>query len=107
METVLLTKEEFLATMSSPVQDVSTEATDVVHIWQYVAAIPKIDLRGHSINDRFVEHVYRDSNSYFDHVLVMTTTKNVYLVVVVDLKNDRVHGHRLLDLNEEYGLPPK
>ncbi len=34
----------------------------------------------------------------------MTKTKNVYLVVVVDLIANAVHGHHLLDLNEQYGL---
>ena len=29
---------------------------------------------------------------------------NVYLVVVVEVSNDEVVGHRLLDLNKEYGL---
>ena len=37
-------------------------------------------------------------------MLVTTTTKNVFLVVIVDLRADRVFGHYLLDLNEEYGL---
>ena len=34
----------------------------------------------------------------------MTRTKNVYLVVVVDLVHDLIYGHLLLDLNKEYGL---
>jgi hypothetical protein len=47
---------------------------------------------------------YRRGDAQFDHVLVTTTTKNVFLVVVVDLRKDSIFGHFLLDLNEEYGL---
>jgi hypothetical protein len=64
------------------------------------------DLEGHTRYDRFVECVYRSANGQFDHGLVMTKTPNVYLVVVVDLKHDTVYGHRLLDLNREYGITP-
>ena len=51
-----------------------------------------------------VRIVYRDAAGRFDHVMVMTKTKNVYLVIVVDLTGDGIHGHHLLDLNEKYGL---
>lgn len=85
-------------------RDVTHEVTNVLDIWPYVESIPIADLEGHEIFDRRVEYVYRDPNERHDHVLVMTKTKNVYLAIVVDLILDRVHGHRLLDLNKEYGL---
>ena len=34
----------------------------------------------------------------------MTQTCNVFMAVVVDLPNDRILGHHLLDLNIKYGL---
>jgi len=85
-------------------RDVSLEATDVIDIWPYVSAIPQEDLRGHQIWERYVEIVCRDANNHYEHVLVMTKTRNVYLVVVIDLIWDRIFGHYLLDLNEKYGL---
>jgi D-serine deaminase-like pyridoxal phosphate-dependent protein len=85
-------------------RNVTQEATNVLDIWPYVASVPVADLRGHQIYDQFVEYVYRDATGRFDHVLVMTRTKNVYLTVVIDLVHDRIHGHHLLDLNEKYGL---
>ncbi len=85
--------------------DVTHEAISVIDVWPYVEAVPEIDLGGHVIYDRLVEFVYRDATGSFDHVLVMTKTKNVYLAVVVDLALVRIHGHHLLDLNEKYGLP--
>jgi len=45
-------------------------------------------------------------NHRFDHVLVNSEDRNVFMVVVLDREAGKVHGHRLLDLNREYGLSP-
>lgn len=76
----------------------------VIDVIPYVDAIPQRDLLPHVLHDHFVEYVYRSSDNRFDHVLFMTKTENVYVVVVVDLQVNEIHGHRLLDLNEEYGI---
>lgn len=102
----LLSSDSFQATFVAPMRDVTQEVTDVIDIWPYVAAVSAVDLLGHSIWDQFVEYVYRSADNRFDHVLVMTKSKNVYLAVVVDLVEDRIHGHRLLDLNQLYGVSP-
>jgi hypothetical protein len=104
MQTRRLTKDEFKATMTLKMHNVQESATDVLDIWPYVHSVPSDDLEGHVIYDPFVDGVYRTEDDHFDHVSVMTKTKNVYLVVVVDLANDSFYGHRLLDLNREYGL---
>jgi hypothetical protein len=104
VQTRRLTEDEFKATMTAPMHDVTESPTEILDIWQYVPSVPSSDLEGHSIYDRFVEVVYRSEDDRFDHVLVMTRTKNVYLAVVVDLAHDLIYGHRLLDLNREYGL---
>ncbi|HEY7119980.1 MAG TPA: hypothetical protein VH475_25555 [Tepidisphaeraceae bacterium] len=103
--THLLGEEQFLATFAAPMRNVTDETTNVIDIWPYVDSVPAEDLRGHEVYDRFAEYVYRDASGRFDHVLVMTKTKNVYLAVVVDLHHATVFGHHLLDLNEKYGLP--
>jgi hypothetical protein len=103
MQTRRLEKQEFLATMSPKMHDITLSATDVLDIWAYVQAVPLADLEGHAVYDRFVERVYRSGDGRFDHVLVMTQTKSVFLVVVVDLGKDDVYGHRLLDLGKEDG----
>jgi hypothetical protein len=104
MQTRQLTEGEFKATTTPKMHSVTATATDVLDIWPYVDSVPATDLESHSIYDRFVEIVYRSDDDCFDHVLVMTRTKNVYLAVVVDLARDSICGHRLLDLNREYGL---
>ncbi|HEV3262103.1 MAG TPA: hypothetical protein VG013_34950 [Gemmataceae bacterium] len=104
MQTRQLTEGEFKAAMTPKMHNVTETATDVLDIWPYVDSVPASNLEGHSIYDRFVEVVYRTDDDCFDHVNVITRTKNVYLVVVVDLVHDSIYGHRLLDLNREYGL---
>jgi hypothetical protein len=104
MRTRQLTEHEFKATLTPPMQTVTETATGVMDIWPYVDFVPAADLEGHVIFDRFIEVVYRCDDDSFDHILVMTRTKNVYLAVVVDLAHGSIHGHRLLDLSREYGL---
>jgi hypothetical protein len=77
----------------------------VIDIEPYVRGVPAPDLEGFSVHDDLmVEVVYQSQDGRFDLVHVMTRRKNVYLVVVIENKNDRIHGHCLLDLNKEYGL---
>ena len=104
MQTRQLSEGEFNATMTTRMHNVTATATDVLDIWPYVDSVPATDLEGHAIYDHFVEVVYRSDDDCFNHVLVMTKAKNVYLAVVVDLAHDSIYGHRLLDLNREYGL---
>jgi hypothetical protein len=104
MQTRLLSESEFKATFVPRMRDVTKIAMDVLDIWPYVDAVPQDELEGHLIFERFIEKVYRSGNDRFDHVQVMTKSPNVYLIVVVDLQFDCFYGHRLLDLNKEYGL---
>ena len=104
VHTSLLNDEAFHATFAAPMRDVTGEVLHWVDIWPYVESVPAGDLRGHEVDGQFVDYVYRDAAGRFDHVMVMTKTKNVYLVIVVDLTGDGIHGHHLLDLNEKYGL---
>lgn len=107
MKTRLLDDFEFKATFESPMQDITSTASEVIDIWQYVDAVPVSDLFGQTIVGGQVEHVYRNAIATFDHVLVSTRSANVYLVIVVDLKHETVFGHHMLDLNSEYGLTTK
>nr|WP_321442364.1 hypothetical protein [uncultured Hyphomonas sp.] len=104
MKTRLLNAAEFRATFEHPMRDVLETATSVIDIWPYVAAIPVNELFGSLIIDGSVQHAYRNRSDTFDHVLVVTQTPNVFVVVIVDLVRNEIFGHHLLDLNQEYGL---
>lgn len=66
--------------------------------------ISAADFGLHKPYGEFVERIYRTADNRFDHVLFMTQTSNVFMVIVVDLSNDRIFGHHLLDLNIKYEL---
>src|SRR5712691_4224458 len=104
MLTTLLSEAEYTATFGEPMRDVTALPEAALDIWSYIAKVPAEELEGHEICDHLVEYVYRTPDNRLDHVLVMTKTKNVYLVVVVDRTRCAVVGHRLLNLNKEYGL---
>jgi len=105
MQTRLLSDEEYKAIFLDPMQNITEMDYDVIDIWAYVQSIPRDHLAGHEVYDHFVEYVYRSADDRFDHILVMTQTINVYLVVIFD--RSQVYGHTLLDLNNEYGLLKK
>lgn len=44
------------------------------------------------------------SGTAYQHILVECETPNVFLVLVLDVPARSVAGHRLLDLNQIYGL---
>lgn len=77
----------------------------VIDIEPYVRAVPVPDLEGFELLEQlWVDVVYQTHAGRFDLVHVMTRSANVYLVIVIDNRNDRIHGHLLLDLNGEFGL---
>ena len=107
-ETVLLSDAEFHATFASPMRDIYGTEHDAINIWPYFEAIPPKDLQPFAISDAEVAHVYRTGDEKADHVLIATTTKNVFLVLVISHAVRQVVGHHMLNLNEKYGLetPP-
>lgn len=90
---------------TSSFSDVTMTATNVMNIWPYVSNIPHADYAGYSLTkNEEVETVRRTFENTFDLVHVATDIKDTFLVVVVDLKNDKIHGHFILGLNKEYGI---
>ena len=101
-----LNEDEYKLTFGEGMTDVtgceSDNESSVVDIWSYVEEIAENDWCKFEQYEEFVDKVYR--NDRYDHVLAMTKTNNVYMVIVVDRELDSIHGHYLLDLNEKYGL---
>ncbi len=109
MKTNLLSKPDFKETYGEKMINITGKEDElspdgVSDIQPYVDSIPDKDLEGNELTNMLVEAVYRSSNDKYDHVLIMTKTKNVFLVIVVDLISDCIYGHHLLDLNKEYGI---
>lgn len=99
-----LSDDAFKATFMAPMRDVTADPGEVIDIWDYVAAVPAGDLEGRTPQPPLIQCVYRSADGAYDHVLVITDAPDVYLVIVIDRTAMRVHGHRLLDLPQDYGL---
>ena len=105
MDVRRLTETAFQATFTAPMHEVTGEEGEIVDIWEYVECVPLEDLDGLAQAPEVVSHVWRDAYDRYDHVLLPLTRTNVFLVIVVDLKNRCVYGHHVLDLGALYGQP--
>ncbi len=104
MKTRKLTLEEFNQTFSAPMRNVTATAEPKLDIWPYVEAVPIADLERFTLLDEVVAYVYLAASQQYEHVLVATNDKNVFLVIIVNLSEIKIEGHILLDLAELYGL---
>lgn len=102
IKTHLLSAEEFAACFAEPMRNVIGEGDASVDIWPYVDALDLHELGVPGLND--VHYVYRDAREWFDQVLIGTQRFNALLVIVIDRRAASIVGHRVLDLNKEYGV---
>jgi hypothetical protein len=98
-----LTDEQFRATFDETRHGVGDEAPPF-DFWPYFDAIPAVDFEGHDCSAGVVENAWRMSRGPYEHVLVNSEDRNVFMVLVLDREAGVVYGHRLLDLNHQYGL---
>lgn len=99
-----LSKAEYLATMAEPMKHLPATAQPLFAFWDYFDAIPTEDFEGHDCSEGSVTYVWQDPSESFQHVLVDSEDKNVFMVIVLDVANSRVLGHRLLNFNREYEI---
>jgi hypothetical protein len=98
-----LSEDQFKATFGSPMKRLPVEAEPPFDFWPYFDSIPDSDFAGNEcLGD--VTYVWEDPTGSFQHVLFNSQDANVFMVVVLDIHSHAVAGHRLLNLNELYGL---
>ena len=103
--TTRLTEEEYKSTMTTKMVDVTETAEAVVDIWDYVGQLTEDrEVLDYVNNEQLVERVIRNDKATFDHVILPTDDKNIFVVIIVDLTLKTIKGHFRLDLNEQYGL---
>ena len=103
--TIELTTDQYKSTFDNKMADVTETAEPVVDIWSYVGQLTqnKIVLN-YVLDEQLVEKVYRNSDNSFEHVLLPTDNKNIFIIIMVDLRKEQILGHYRLDLDKEYGL---
>ena len=97
-----LTKEEYEATFSPPMLDVTKTAEELVPLWDYLD--PVIEDRYHSCSawEWRVMFIYEARDGLIQHLNVPVPVDNTYLSVVVDKPARQIIGHYLLDLGALY-----
>jgi hypothetical protein len=105
MKTRLLTREELLATYGEPMTRIDPdEGMPAFDFWPYFDSIPREHFEGQDCSAGLVEWIYREPGGRFETVAVNSTKPNKFMVIVLNIEEKRVHGHKLLDLDKEYGL---
>ena len=61
--------------------------------------IPVDDFEGNDCSEGIVNMAYENGDNSFQHVLVSSQRNNIYMVLVLDVINAKVFGHRLMDFN--------
>lgn len=101
-----LTEIEFKKTFGNRMTDITEmEIDEPIEIWDYVEKLTENQIVNRIVYEKeLVEKVYRNDLKTFDHILLPTEKQNVFLTIVVDLEKKRIFGHKILDLNKEYGI---
>jgi len=100
-----LTTDQFRTTFGKQMVDVTQTAEPKVDIWPYIKQLTKENIvLNYVLDNQLVEKVYRDSANTFDHILLPTDYKDIFMVIVVNLKRKQIIGHIKLDLKQEHGV---
>ena len=98
-----LSEDQYQATFSPPMRQLPPDAEPPFDFFSYFDAIPADDFARYECRGD-VTYVWQDASATFQHVLFNSQDRNVFMAVILDLRAKAVVGHRLLDLNQLYGL---
>lgn len=84
-------------------QRLSEGSEPLFDFWPYVERIPAEDFKGFDCSAEQIDRAYRHPDGRYEHVLINSDNRNVFMVVVLDRDTRSVVGHHLLNLNELYG----
>ncbi len=98
-----LTQTEFDTTFAAPMRRLPQRNEPPFDFWPYFDTIPPNDFSGHRFSGD-VTYVYEHPSGFFQHVLVNSEDKNVFLAIVLNVQAKQVVGHRVVDFCAMYGL---
>lgn len=101
----LLDQEAYGKTFGKKMRRVDAGGNAPFPFWSYVDQIPQEDFQGYDCSEGSVQWVWRGDDQRFAHLCIDTKQdKDVFMVIVLDLAQKKVAGHRLMDFKREYGL---
>jgi hypothetical protein len=98
-----ISDEEWPTYCAEPMARVSDDAEPLFDFWPYAERIPIEDFKGFDCSAGQVDYAFRHPNGRYEHVLINSDKRNVFMVLVLDREALWVVGHHLLRLNELYG----
>lgn len=98
----LLSEEKYQQTFEAPMTRVTGKEDPPFNFWPYFDQIPSSDFSGHDCSSGKVTYVYRDPTGRYEHVLVDSESRDIFMALVLDRQNLTVVGHRLLDVAALY-----
>jgi hypothetical protein len=110
--THLLTDGEYLALFDTLMEPRGEDDEPPFDFWPYFDAIPADDFCGRDCSLGSVTHAFRHPGGRYEHVLVDSRDPEAFMVLVLDVVEKRVVGHRLLELSTNAddsleGHPPR
>lgn len=72
------------------------DAEPPVDIWPYFDEIPPEDFQGYDCSEGVVVFAYDNNQGTYQHILVNSDADKVYMIIVIDLQNNDILGHRLV-----------
>jgi hypothetical protein len=97
-----LTKEQYEATFSPPMLDVTNNADEVVDLWAYADLVIEQEYHGCTAWEWRVMHIHEAGDGSYQHINIPVPQNNTYLSVIVDKPNRTIVGHYILDLGALY-----
>jgi hypothetical protein len=96
---------DYLATMHSPMVNVTKTATPVIDIWPFVHELVRLAVvPARVLEDKLIEAVYRDHWSSYEHILLPTDQTSQVVSLVVEIHSQVAKGYYTLALPAVYGL---
>lgn len=101
----LLSRKEYLATMSGKMRDITETAEPLIDVWKFVGNLPDtVTLSEYGVQKRLVEAVYENEGGTYHHVLLFGEKNNSYVVIIIDVIRQSIFGCYQLDLDKEYHI---
>lgn len=98
-----LSEAQFKQTLVGPMRQLPAESEPPFDFWAYIEAIPSEDFEGCKCEGD-ITYVWESSDGAFQHVLLNSQDKNIFMVIVLAIPEHKVLGHRMLNFNELYGV---
>ena len=90
--------------LAGPTQRLGLDEEPPFDFWPYFEAVPVEDFEDYDCSPGAVTYVWQVAGGRYQHVLVNSDDRDVFMVLVLDLQTNQVAGHHLLDLPGLYAL---